>query len=78
MNYFLISTQELKVTKKSENATAQTITRYEDLNEAISAFHSTMASNYISDNILRAACYVSNDIGGIIKTEYIDNSPVVE
>lgn len=64
--YYLISTQILK-----DGKTAQSITKKDDYYEALSAFHSTMASNYVSNTIASAACYVTNEIGGVVKTEYI-------
>lgn len=72
--YYLISTQILK-----DGSTAQSIFPYtnEDdskaLANALSAFHSTMASNYISETIEVCSCYVTNIIGGVIETAYIDN-----
>ena len=64
--YYLISTQILK-----DGKSAQAITKKDSLNEALSAFHSTMASNYASETIQTAACYVTNEIGGVLKTEYM-------
>lgn len=65
--YYLISIQNMK-----DGTHPCSIMAYEDREAALSAFHSTMASNYISDVIASCACVVMNEIGGIIKTEYYE------
>ena len=63
--FYLISIQNLE-----DGTHPCSIMAYEDKEAALSAFHSTMASNYISTTLKSCSCTVMNDIGGVVKTEY--------
>lgn len=65
--YYVISTQIMQ-----DGSNAQSIMPYTDKNEALSAFHSIMASNYISAVLKTCACTVLNEIGGRIDGAYIE------
>lgn len=72
--YYLISIQIMK-----DDTKAQSIFAYESQEEALSAYHSTMASNYLSETIKSCSCMVCNEICGVIKTEYkIFDDPQLE
>lgn len=63
--YYVVSIQIMK-----DDTKAQSIFAYESQEEALSAYHSTMASNYLSTTLKSCSCLVCNEIGGVIKTEY--------
>lgn len=63
--YYVVSIQIMK-----DDTQAQSIFAYESLEDALSAYHSTMASNYLSTTLKSCSCMVCNEICGVIKTEY--------
>lgn len=62
--YYLISIQKL------EETTAQSIFAYEDKTSAMSAYHSTLASNYASTTLNGFCVMVINEHGGTEIREY--------
>ena len=70
--YFVINIQKL------EGQTAQNVSAYENKKEALSVYHSTLASNYVSDALLGFAVAVLNEHGGTEIKEYYDEPVVVE
>ena len=73
MTYFLVSIQTLNT-----GTTPSSIAGYGVLEDAISAFHATLATNYISD--LDGFVVMVMDQNGIIykKESYIKPQPVLE
>lgn len=69
--YFVVNIQKL------EGQTAQSIFAYADRKEAMSVYHSTLASNYVSDALLGFSVAVLNEHLGTEIREYYDK-PVVE
>lgn len=69
--YYVVSIQNLGET------TAQNISAYGGRKKALSEYHSTLASNYVSDNLKGFAVAVLNEHGGTEIKEYYDE-PVVE
>ena len=70
--YFVVNIQKL------EGQTAQSIFAYADKKEALSVYHSTLASNYVSDALLGFAVAVLNEHGGTEIKEFFDAPVVVE
>ena len=70
--FYVVSIQNLGET------TAQSIFAYEDRKEAFSAYHSTLASNYVSDAVKGFCTMVLNEHGGTEAREYYDKPVVVE
>lgn len=64
--FYVVSIQNLGET------TAQSIFAYEDRKEAFSAYHSTLASNYVSDALKAFCTMVINEHGGIEAREYYE------
>lgn len=69
--FYLISTQIM-----NDNTKAQSIAAYEELNVAESAYHSTMASNYISETIKTCACMVVDDFGSFRFKKYLGDDKI--
>lgn len=72
MKYFVISIQNLK-----SGSTAQSIFAYDTREEALSVYHSTLASNYISESLSGFCTMVINSHGGTEVREFWD-APVPE
>lgn len=71
--YYLISTQLIASAKKNADpTTAQSIFPYSDINEAKSAFYSTMASNYANPDVLVGSCVLTNELGYTLLRDYKD------
>lgn len=64
--YFVISIQNLG------EQTAQSIFAYSSKKEAMSVYHSTLASNYVSDALKGFCTMVVNEHGGTEAREYYD------
>lgn len=71
--YYLISIQLIKSAKKDADPTsAQSITAYSDINEAKSAFYTTMGSNYANSDVLVGSCVLTNELGYTLLRDYKD------
>ena len=70
MTYYVISIQ------KTDSGNAQSIFAYDSRDEALSAYHSTLASNYVS-SVLNGFCVIlMNEHGGTELKEYWDK-PII-
>ena len=63
-NYYVVSIQ------KTENSNPISITGYESRDDAMSAYHSTLASNYLSDVLVSFAVLLLNEHGGTEAREF--------
>ena len=63
--FYLVSIQIMK-----DGTQAQSIFAYDSRTEAVSAFHSTLASNYASDALKAFSALVINYIGGVEECDY--------
>ena len=63
--FYLISTQIMK-----DNTKAQTVGNHEDIKSAKSAYHSTIASNLIAENLKTWSVKIIDDAGNEIKRKY--------
>lgn len=71
--YYLISIQLIKQAKKDADPTiAQSIYAYNDINEAKSAFYTTMGSNYANPDVLVGSCVLTNELGYTLLRDYKD------
>lgn len=71
--YYLNSIQLIVSEKKTADPTsAQSITAYSDINEAKSAFYSTMASNYANPDVIVGSCVLTNELGYTLLRDYKD------
>lgn len=64
--YFVINIQ------KTEETTAQSIFSYTSKSEALSVYHSTLASNYVSDSLRSFCVMLINEQGGTEIKEYYE------
>ena len=62
--FYLVSIQD------TGEANPKDITGYDNLNNALSAMGTTMASNEISETLVSSACFVINKIGGKVDGDY--------
>ena len=56
--------------QKMADSSAQTITAYATRDEALSAYHSTLASNYVSTTLVLFAVSLLNEHGAVENHEY--------
>lgn len=64
--YYVINIQ------KTEESTMQSIFSYTSKSEALSVYHSTLASNYVSDTLRSFCVMVINEHGGTEIKEYYE------
>jgi hypothetical protein len=74
MKYLVINYQIM-----NSGTTANSSFEYPTLKEALSAYHSTLASNYISEALSAFAVTILDEHGMTVKTECYDpRTPVIE
>ena len=56
--------------QKTDDSNPISITGYETRESAMSAYHSTLASNYLSESLVSFAVMVINDHAGVEAREY--------
>ena len=65
MKYYLISIQFL-----SDGSNPVSILGYDTRESVLSAFHSTLASNYANENVIKFDAMVITEFGKVEKQEY--------